>query len=517
VKCKLSDKKLFQNSETDTLLSMPSAQSESLFFLICSLTKAEKRAFKLYARRSGPDGDVKFVRLFDLLDEQTEYDEAMLLRKMPDLTSVALVNLRRQLYDHLLSSLRLVQVNTDPVLQINELIDFAHIVYGRGLYMQALKLLGRAKELARRRHQDVQHLGIVEFEKQIQSRYITRATSAQMAELTSEAQQRSLITGRLTQLTNLKLRLQRYFILHGHAKDSTARDFVREALGGMALDSDYGRGTFFERVYFCEAAFWQGYICLDFVQSTTAARQWLSCYEQQPSMIADDPDLYLRALHHLLHSSWFANQLTVECAVPLQAIADFAAQPDNPSDARTLRLAEWYRYLWQTNVHLAHERYRAVVQEAPAIRQYLNATEMYLDSHKRHLLWYKLAAAHLADGQPGEAIALLNQIVHKGDWLREDIDVYTRLLMLMAHYELGNFDLLSSLTDAVGRIVAKIQDPPVMQTALLRFFRAAARPNTRPADNYRQLMQALEPHQNSPAERRGFIYLDGYAWAKRKL
>ncbi len=50
---------------------MPSAKSEYLFFLVRSMTKAEKRAFKLYARRSGgAEGNLKFVRLFDLLDEQ---------------------------------------------------------------------------------------------------------------------------------------------------------------------------------------------------------------------------------------------------------------------------------------------------------------------------------------------------------------------------------------------------------------------------------------------------------------
>ncbi len=436
---------------------------------------------------------------------------------MPEVTPVALVNLRRHLYHHLLNSLRLVQVGADPTLQIHELIDFAHIVYARGLYMQALQLLERAKELAMRHHQDVQHLGILEFEKRIQSRYITRATSAQMAELTSNSQQRSQIAARLTKLTNLKLRLQRYFILHGHAKDDTARDFVREALGN-ALDPGYMRGTFFERVYGCEAAFWQGYICIDFEQSTLAARQWLSCYAEYPDMIEEDPDMYLRGLHHLLHSSWFANNLSAECAAPMQIIVDFTLRSDKQTDTRTLQLAEWYRNLWQTNIHLFHGRFDAVVEDTPQMLHYLDEVSgMYMDSHKRHLLLYKLAAAHLAVGKPGEAVLLLNQIIHKGDYLREDIDIYTRLLMLMAHYELGNFDLLGSMTDAVGRLVAKIQDPPVMETALLRFFRAATRPNTRQADNCLQLVNALELHRNNPAERRGFIYLDGYAWAKRKL
>ena len=60
--------------------SMRNFQKESLFQLIKSLSKSEKRQFKLYANRLQSNSDTKFIALFNMLAKMNDYDEQKILQ-----------------------------------------------------------------------------------------------------------------------------------------------------------------------------------------------------------------------------------------------------------------------------------------------------------------------------------------------------------------------------------------------------------------------------------------------------
>ena len=60
---------------------MPKQQIDPLFQLIKSISKSEKRNFKLYANRISSDKETKFLQLFDVLDRLDEYNELIILKK----------------------------------------------------------------------------------------------------------------------------------------------------------------------------------------------------------------------------------------------------------------------------------------------------------------------------------------------------------------------------------------------------------------------------------------------------
>jgi hypothetical protein len=107
--------------------------SDTLFQLIHSLEKAEKRHFKLYIKRSSAKEDLKIVQLFDALDKMEEYDESLLLKKLPSITKPQLANLKNHLYKQVLASLRLLKATNTIDLQLTENLDNARILYNKGL------------------------------------------------------------------------------------------------------------------------------------------------------------------------------------------------------------------------------------------------------------------------------------------------------------------------------------------------------------------------------------------------
>ena len=78
---------------------MPKQKTDDLLVLINSLTKGEKRNFRLFAgRNSSSEGSHFFLQLFDVLDKKGGYDEASILKKIPAIKKSQLPNIKAHLY-----------------------------------------------------------------------------------------------------------------------------------------------------------------------------------------------------------------------------------------------------------------------------------------------------------------------------------------------------------------------------------------------------------------------------------
>ena len=165
---------------------MPNRSSDALFQLIKSLEKSEKRNFKLYITRNSSSLDLKSIQLFDALDKMDEYDEAQLLNKNKNIRKAQLSNAKAHLYREILSSLRLIRHDDNIDIQLHEQLDYARILYNKGLYLQSLRTLDRIKESARIHHQETFLLEVLFFEKTIESLHITRSMQDRADQLAAE-------------------------------------------------------------------------------------------------------------------------------------------------------------------------------------------------------------------------------------------------------------------------------------------------------------------------------------------
>lgn len=73
--------------------------------------------------------------------------------------------MKAHLYRQLLSSLRLIKNENNIDIQLHEQMDFARILYNKGLYLQSLKVLDKLKELARENNQFTYLQQVLFFEK----------------------------------------------------------------------------------------------------------------------------------------------------------------------------------------------------------------------------------------------------------------------------------------------------------------------------------------------------------------
>ena len=78
------------------------AKSDSLFTLIKTLSKAEKRNLKVSAAQTG-GREPSYIKLFDLMVKEDEYDKTLLIKKMgKGWNDKSFSDLKKYLFDTLL-------------------------------------------------------------------------------------------------------------------------------------------------------------------------------------------------------------------------------------------------------------------------------------------------------------------------------------------------------------------------------------------------------------------------------
>lgn len=124
--------------------------SERLFQIVKSLDKNEKGYFKKLSQRhsSKGSGDNAYLRLFDIIDKSTAYDEEKIKSAFAQAGFTNLSAQKNYLYRQLLKSLRLYHSGSSITYQLHELLLDAQNMMGRKLDDAAFELLDEGIALA---------------------------------------------------------------------------------------------------------------------------------------------------------------------------------------------------------------------------------------------------------------------------------------------------------------------------------------------------------------------------------
>ncbi|NJK84252.1 MAG: hypothetical protein HC912_11135 [Saprospiraceae bacterium] len=137
-------------------------------------------------------------------------------------------NLKAHLYKQLLISLRLLNKNHDLTIELREYIDYARVLYNKGLYRQSLDVLDKTKAKALNTNQNMLALEIVEIEKHIESQYITRSIETRADELSKESTQIYQSLALENEYSNLSLQLYGLYLKTGYVRNEKDYWMIKE-------------------------------------------------------------------------------------------------------------------------------------------------------------------------------------------------------------------------------------------------------------------------------------------------
>jgi len=496
---------------------MTNVPKDNLFVLIKSLTKSEKRQFKLYVGRMGSNEDSKFLSLFNVMDKIPHYQEKVILEK-GIVTKQQLSNLKAHLYKQILISLRMNPAHKNIRISIREQLDFATILYQKGLYKQSLKILEKAKHLALKHEEKYIAYDVVELEKIIESQYITRSLSNRADHLIAEAAFLSKQNNVTTQLSNLSLQLYQKLIKAGYAKNDAEYKEITHFFYKNMPDIELEKLGFRENLWYCKAHVWYGFLTQDFLAAYRYAAKWVEMFEENPQMIALHPVFYLKGNNYLMESLTLLKYPTKFKSV-LNQLHFRTSSEEFPKNDNLKALNFQFYYSNRLNLCFMEGAFDEGVAIVPQIIEGIDTFHNQIDPHHVMLFYYKIACLYFGESDYEKCIFYLEKIISNKDLkMREDLLCFTRVLSLFAHYEAGfDYHLETQLRETY-KFLIKMNDLYAVQKAMIRFVRRLGTiyPHELKAA-FQELYTELKVYENDPYERRAFLYLDVLSWLESKI
>ena len=490
---------------------------DNLFVLIKSLTKSEKRQFKLYVGRMDSNEDSKFLNLFNLLDKMRKYDEKKIIENNI-VTKQQLSNLKAHLYKQILISLRLNPQHKNVKLHIRGQIDFATILYQKGLYKQSLKILDKVKSYALKYDENTSAYEIVEFEKLIESLYVTRSLTNRTDELVTQTNHLKQLNDVSSSLSNISLQLYEKLIKAGYAKSDSESKEIKTIFDEKIKYYNPENLGFREKLIYYQSWVWYSLLAQDFLSSYKYASKWIDTFNNKPEMIKIHPVYYLKGYNFLLEAlslikypSKFKNRLD-----DMIKIVEDESFPVNQNLNALIFL---YKYNNLFNLHVLEGTFKESIKIIPEVLYGIEKNKNFIDQHHIMLLYYKIACMYFTVDDFDKCIQYTSLIMrNKNIKMREDLQCFTRILNLIAHWEAGLDFNLDKIIKETYNYLDKLNDLHEVQKTILKYLNGLE--NIYPGEIkgfLRNLYNELKKYEDDPYEKRAFLYLDIISWLESKI
>lgn len=492
-------------------------QKDNLFLLIKSLTKSEKRQFKLYVGRIEGNVDAKFLNLFNFLDKATKYDEKEILNT-GFVKKQQLPNVKAHLYKQILISLKLNPLHQNVRSQIREQTEFATILYHKGLYKQSLKILDKAKEIAFKHEEKNLVYEIVELEKLIESQYITRSIESRADDLIAQSNSMSELNVIASKLSNLSLKLYSIILKSGYVKSNEDKNEILNYFDTNLPSFDIKDLGFREKLWLYNSYLWLNFLVQDFTNCYRYSKKWVELFKDHPKMISLNPVWYLKGNQYLLESLFYiqdhkrfeATMNTLEANINSKSF---------PKDDNIEGLVFLYLNTDKLNLcfmkGLFHEGLGLVDGILNGIKRYRDR----IDEHHVMVFYYKIASLHFCLGNNKECIKFLNYIINnKSLTMREDLMCFSRILSLFVHYDAGMDYHLETQLKSTYKFLTKMNELKEVQLEIINFMKEI--PDVYPHEvksAFKAILEKLKKYEDHPYERRAFLYLDIISWLESKI
>ncbi len=486
-------------------------KSNWLFQLIKTLSRGEKRHFKLLSASYHKKGDSQYVRLFDYLAKAEKYEEKKLQKLFK---GQALAVLKNQLFHRVLGSLTRRYEQESVYHEVQLLIQKSDILYQRKLFHATDQLLKRAAEKATSFELFETLITIYQRWKRLYIFVLGVENRAIHIQRFWEMEQRAL-----SQLSNLRemewasMQLFDYYYKHHYAKTTEERDHYHELIQHPLLQDIRQAQSFSAKVIYLNTLGLYN-DCIGQKQSCVDCRaQLVQLYQEHAHFMKERATQYLAASNNwilgLIHLKAYN-----EAQLALEQILNFPTQL-----GRSLKGEEevmWFRLYHSLRLEVLlrkghfHDAEKTIVETSVEMERLGNK----LNEVFKFPFYYFFAYTLFVMGKYEQALDWLEPLLHRDDLsFRSELFRFGRILHLTLHYELGNYSLLPSICRSAQRYLKKSGGLAPHEKLLLEFFSKAPHSNTKEA--FAHLLSALQPLAAEPSAAAVLHHFDYETWARR--
>jgi hypothetical protein len=497
---------------------MPKPHSDSLFQLIKSLSKSEKRSFKLFADRIGNEEEKKIILIFNRIDKQKVFDESKILTKEKALTRSQMPNLKAHLYSQIMKCLATSSVKSNE-MKVTSLLDYSRILYNKCLYNECLRMLDKAKRSAIANDTHVLLLEILDLEKLALMQTVHEGNEERVELIINDTVKTAKSIQNINTFSNLSLKLNSLYQRIGFIRDNKDFEKTKRFFESSLPVYDEKKISFHEKLYLYYSFTGYYFFVQDFRGGYAYAKKWVNLFETEPGMVYRKPEMYIRALNSLLVAQ---NKLylyhefrdTHQKLIGLKRDSKFQKTENiNLNLFKTI-------YIHEINRRFMLGEFTAGIQTVKKLEDELSSFIPKLDKHTVLIFWYKIACLYFGASNFRVAAKWLNKIINEKETdLREDLHSFARIIRLISYFEIGNDERIEYSIKSTYRFLLKKGTLQRYQNLILGFLRNSQQYNTQKKliAAFADLKIEMQKLQNYRYEKRAFIYFDIISWLESKI
>ncbi len=492
--------------------------STELFDLIKSLTKSEKRFFKLSS--SLQDGEKNYLKIFDAIDRQRKYNETALKTQFKSETFIRhFASEKNHLYRLILKSLRNYQADLSPAALLRQEIKNIEILFKKGLYKECHKFLQRAKKMAEAHESFYDWSDLISIEKQLLEEDYESGEFNK--DLNALIQEEADVIEKLRNLAEYHIiysRINYVFRKEGFAHNREERQAVSEIENHHLIK---GKNTALSKRASTICYYIKG-LCAhtnrEYDEAVNHFRRVQEIFDQHPHIRSELAKRYLKTLTSLLYcyidSGRYADALGL---IPQFTLLTREEGFNTPAIELKIFSSTHIARLMLLNKSGDFE-------SAVALSETLFAElERYgdrINKEQRLLFTYTIAYAFFGAGKHKESLQWINTVLNDSEQtLRHDIYNFAHLLNLLIHYELGNHELLEYSIKSTARFLNKKEKDYQAESIVLSYLKKLIKPQNAldRKEIYEKMQIELEALFGNPVESVVLEYVDVLAWLDAHL
>lgn len=492
--------------------------STELFSLIKSLTKSEKRFFKLNSALQA--GDKNYLKIFDFIEKQNKYDEEELKDEFKNETFIQhLPSEKNHLYKLILKSLRSYYSEQSVSSILKQEIKNVELLYNKALYKECNKFVKRAKAIAEEYEKFYYHYELINWEKKLlEEAYESGVFDQNLDDLIREESEVIEKLRNLAEYQILYSRINYIFRSGGFTRNENERKIVNEIADYHLIK---GKNTAISTRATTICYYIKG-LCSasmrDYEDALVNFRKAKTVMDRQPKIRDDIQQRYIYTLSFLLNC--YIDVLDFENAEnilnELNALLDNKAFESPDSRVRIFTST----YIGKLQLYNRQGSFMKAVDMVPHIEKELNAYEDKINKEKHLLFNYNLAYTFFGAGDYRRALKYINDVLNDNEkQLRQDIYSFSRIFNLIIHFELNNHDFIEYDIKSAARFLNKFEKDYEVENLFVSEMKNLAKTNT-PSERRKiferfdsQLSELLKIDQENVI----LEYFDLRSWIKSKL
>lgn len=494
---------------------MSKTSSTDIYDLIQSLTKAEKRHFKVFSEKHVIGDGNKYVALFDAIETQKEYNEEVLIKQFAHFPS-----LKKRLYDSILRSLAVFYSEQSTEAKLHNNLRYIKILLDKALLTQAKKLIAKTKTIAEQ-HENypvlyslfIRQLEIIRSESYvgISEKDLNKVFDDLYKSI--ETYKNAIEYHRLGMQFFIRVRKM------GGARSESDWKKYADILKHPLLKNEKNAKSIEAKINMQMLLCGYHFIRYDFVKANIANDALIKLFEDHPHMKEERINYYHIALQNRIICQYQMNN----CEKLLDTIVQYKNKilSDNLPHHKKSN-AFYFSNAVQLFSYCRMGEFEKAIEKIPELENELlhNDFKPYHNEYKC-LYWCGIFKAHFGMGNYKEANKYLHKVLNEtADDLRSDIHCFMRILGVIIHYEMGNQDLLQYMVKWTYRYLTKRNKLYKFETIILEFIRKKVQKlhdRKQLIEAFSYLKQECEKLLSDPYESRPFLDFEFLEWLQSKI